>query len=327
MPTKHLFIINPGSGNADRAAERVEAIRGCMAPRGCDYQIVFTAHGGHAAELAAAHVADGADWRVYACGGDGTLNEVAGAAAGLSHVAVTHYPLGSGNDFIKIFGPGAARFDDLPALLDGRAVSFDLIDVNGRCALNIASVGFDARVAAEMSRFRRLGHIPAKRAYDLSVVYNLFRGIHRPYEVYIDGVRQPGHRFTLLVAANGRYYGGGYNPLPEAQPDDGQLDFLTAKSISVFTLARLIGKFAKGRHRDMPQVFTYARGRRMEIRCGRPEAVNLDGEILTAERVVFSLSPLKLRFLVPDGVSWCGDSFLCFEENRRKDELSGQIEN
>jgi YegS/Rv2252/BmrU family lipid kinase len=322
MP-KHLFVVNPGSGNADRARGRVADIRARMEAGGYGYQIVFTERPGHAAELTAARVSDGADWVVYACGGDGTLNEVAGAAAGLAHAAVTHYPLGSGNDFIKIFGSGAARFFDLSALLDGTAAAFDLIDANGRCALNIASVGFDARVAAEMRRFRRLGRIPAKGAYDLSVVYNLFHGIHRPYEVYIDGFRQPGTRFTLLLAANGRYYGGGYKPLPEAQPDDGQLDFLTAGPVSPVAFARLIRKFSKGRHREMPEVFTYARGARMEILCGRPEAVNLDGEIFNAERVVFSLSALKLRFLIPKGVTWRSEEKSIPEAFGKKKELSG----
>ena len=56
--------------------------------------------------------------RIYACGGDGTLNEAVAGAAGFGNAAVTHYPMGSGNDFLRMFGPDACRFYDLRALLD-----------------------------------------------------------------------------------------------------------------------------------------------------------------------------------------------------------------
>ena len=36
-----------------------------------------------------------ADLRVYACGGDGTLNECVNGAAGLPNAAVTHFPCGT----------------------------------------------------------------------------------------------------------------------------------------------------------------------------------------------------------------------------------------
>ena len=313
---KHLFILNPGAGGEDSAAAASARITAFMSARGFDFRIEKTGHAGHAAELVREYVSGGGEWRVYACGGDGTLGEAAGAAAGLSHVAVTHYPCGTGNDFIKIFGAGAARFSELSELAEGEVRPLDLIEVRDgadtvRYALNIASVGFDARVAAEMSRFRRHVRLPAKRLYDMSVVYNLFHGIHRPYTVTIDGVRQPAGRYTLMLAANGRYYGGGYNPVPEALPDDSALDFLMAGPVSLPGLARMIGRFSKGRHGEMPKVFTYARGKSMEIVCERPEPVNIDGEIFFADRVSFSLSPKKLNFFAPRGASWKTDSVGC----------------
>ena len=80
--------------------------------------------------------ADGAELRAYACGGDGTLNEGVNGAAGLSNVAVTHFPCGTGNDFIKMFGPGKDRFFDLTGLINGEvrpiAVSYTHLDVYKR---------------------------------------------------------------------------------------------------------------------------------------------------------------------------------------------------
>ncbi len=69
--------------------------------------------------------------RLYACGGDGTLNEVVNGAAGHANAAVTHFPGGSGNDFIKIFSDPAA-FRSLPRLLDAEEATFDLIRCNGQ---------------------------------------------------------------------------------------------------------------------------------------------------------------------------------------------------
>ena len=55
--------------------------------------------------------------RIYACGGDGTLNEVVNGAAGFDNAAVTCVPKGTGNDFLKLFGPRFRElFYDLEAL-------------------------------------------------------------------------------------------------------------------------------------------------------------------------------------------------------------------
>ena len=301
---RHLFIINPVAGRDDKTEALSRYIHSYMSGRGLPFFISHTTRQLHAAELVRDHSSDGSPWRVYACGGDGTLNEVVGAAAGRDNVAVTHFPIGMGNDFIKIFGDDAPRFSELSELVDGTVWPLDLISAGDRLALNIASVGFDARVAAEMHRFKRKMGLSSKRAYDLSVIYNIFHGIHRPCEISIDGVKCAGKRYTLALAANGRYYGGGYNPIPDAIPDDGMLDFLLAGPVSPFGLARMIGRFSHGRYRDFPDTFTYARGLRMEVTFEKPEPVNVDGEVEQAQSVTFSLSPLKVNFVAPRGALW-----------------------
>ena len=312
--SKHLFIINPNAGGVGRAAALGDRVSSYMNSRGFLHHIAYTKRQMHAAELVRDHAADGLSLRVYVCGGDGTLNEAAGAAAGLSHVAITHYPCGVGNDFIKIFGSSVARFSELSELVDGTVRPLDLIEVGDRVALNIASVGFDAKVAAEMHRFHRRMGLSDKRAYDLSVCYNLFRGIHHPYEIVIDGIKQPGKRYTLALAANGRYYGGGYNPMPQADPDDGILDFLLAAPVSPVGLARMIGRFSRGQHLQYPELFSYVRGQRMEIICEKPEPINIDGEIFEAKQVTFALSPRKINFIVPQGALWTNEKLSNIEE-------------
>lgn len=300
---KHLFIINPKAGKYNHADELVPLIERCMSDCGETYKTVVTERPMHAAQLVRAHAADGDEWRVYVCGGDGTLNEATDGAAGLKNVAITQYPCGTGNDFIKIFGRDAARFADLTELVLGDVRQLDLIECGGRHCVNICSLGFDARIAQDVARFKRLPLLSGKGAYNLSLVKNLFGGLHYPYQVRIDGVPYDG-RYTMLVACNGRFYGGGFNPVPEAMPDDGLIDFLLVRPVTPMTVALVVGKYQNGQHEELPEYMTWVRGKRMDIVCDRPNAVNFDGETERVRSASFSLSEKKLNFIVPVGATW-----------------------
>ena len=113
--------------------------------------------------------------RLYACGGDGTLNEVVNGAAGHPNAAVTHYAGGSGNDFVRIFSEPTA-FTQLPRLLDSQAAEFDLIQCGKHRALNVCSIGFDARIGTSVNRYTRLPFVTGSGAYVLSILVNLLRG-------------------------------------------------------------------------------------------------------------------------------------------------------
>ncbi len=184
---KHLFIINPAAGKYDRSHEVLEKLTALTHGLELDWDYAFTERPWHGAELARAAAERGEPIRIYACGGDGTLNEVIGGAAGFDNAAVTHYPTGSGNDFIKIFGPDAPLFYDLRELLRRDEAALDLIDCNGRLAVNICSLGFDARVGLGMADFKRYPLVSGSMAYQLSLIKNVAAGIHRPYKINLDG--------------------------------------------------------------------------------------------------------------------------------------------
>ena len=116
---------------------------------------------------------------------------------------------------------------------------------NGHLALNVCSVGFDARIGLGAGDFKGLPFVSGTMAYQLSAVRAILQGIHRPYRVSIDGEELPGGAFTLMCACNGRYYGGGFNPSRTAMPDDGLLDFVVIPAVSRLTVVSLIGKYAK----------------------------------------------------------------------------------
>ena len=298
---KHLFIINPAAGKRDQSPVLADAIRTLGESHGLDYAIRISRQAGDCTAITREAAASGEETRVYACGGDGTLNEVVCGAAGAANLAVTHYPCGSGNDFVKNFSDPAA-FTQLERLLDPEEMLLDLIQVGEDYSLSICSIGIDARIAASIQSCKRLPLVSGSGAYNLSTAVNLIRGIHRHYVVEVNGQRVDG-RFTLICVCNGRYYGGGYMPVPKARPDDGKLELLLVNKVSRLQVAKIIGKYKAGRYAEYPEVFTHFTTDRVHIRCDREEVVNLDGEIRLGKDVDVRLSEKKLRFFYPRGVT------------------------
>ena len=301
---KHLFIINPAAGSRDRTADYTAEIRRLCA--GLDYEIAVSAAPGECRRLAREAARTGENVRIYACGGDGTLNEVASGAAGFPNAAVTAWCGGSGNDFVKLFSDPAA-FSDLSRLLDAEEASFDMILCNDDLALNICSVGLDARIGTDVARYKRIPFIHGFNAYALSTLINLFRGISEHYVVEIDGERIDGEQ-TFVCVCNGRFYGGGFNPVPEADPTDGKLDVLLVKKVSLLQVPAIIGKYKNGRWRELPEIIRHFRTDRVRILCDGPTPVNLDGELRVAQAVTMEVAREKVNFFYPKNLVWTAKS-------------------
>ena len=303
---KHLFIINPAAGSRDRTAEYTAEIQRLCA--GLDYEITVSQAPGECRRLAREAAETGQEVRIYACGGDGTLNEVVSGAAGYPNAAVTAFPGGSGNDFVKLFSEPAA-FSDLSRLLDAEEVCFDLIACNDDLALNICSVGLDARIGTDVARYKRLPFFHGFNAYALSTVVNLFRGISEHYLVEIAGERIDGEQ-TFVCVCNGRYYGGGFNPVPEADPTDGKLDVLLVKKVSLLQVPGIIGKYKNGCWRELPEFIRHFRTDRVRIVCDGPTAVNLDGELRIAKEVEMKVAAEKVNFFFPKNLTWVSENVI-----------------
>lgn len=299
---KHLFIINPAAGSKDKTQLYAPMIRHACNTRDLDFRIEISKCPGDCTRLAREAAESGEEYRIYACGGDGTLNEVVAGAAGHDNVAVTVLSSGSGNDFVKIFDDPKAFFD-LERLLDAEEVTFDLIRCNDDIALNICSVGLDARIGTDVSNYKRLPLLQGFRAYAASTVVNVIRGISEHYVVEVNGEVIDG-RQTFVCVCNGRFYGGGFNPVPEADPADGKLDVLLVKHISRVQVPMIIGKYKDGRYRELEDVARYIQTDFIRITCDKPTAVNLDGELRTAQVVEMKVAEEKIRFFYPKGLSW-----------------------
>ena len=299
---KHIFIINPAAGSRDRTQEYAPMIRRACNTRDLEFEIEISKGPGDCTRIAREAAKSGEEVRLYACGGDGTLNEVMAGAAGYPNAAITVFSSGSGNDFVKLFDDPKAFFD-LERLLDAQEATFDLIRCNDDLAINICSVGLDARIGTDVSNYKRLPLLHGFRAYAASTVVNVIRGISEHYRVEVDG-EVLDDRFTFVCVCNGRYYGGGFNPIPEADPTDGKLDVLLVKHVSRALVPFIIGKYKDGRYKELEKYARYIRTDSVKITCDGPTAINLDGELRTATVADFKVAEEKIRFFYPRGLSW-----------------------
>ncbi|MBQ3530043.1 MAG: YegS/Rv2252/BmrU family lipid kinase [Oscillospiraceae bacterium] len=299
---KHLFIINPAAGSYNQTEKyRKKIAEACEAQR-LDYAIEVSGAPGHCKKIARRAAETGEEYRIYSCGGDGTMNEIVCGVAGYSNVAVTMFAGGSGNDFIRIFDQPEA-FRDLNRLMDADEFTLDLIKVNDAYSLNICSVGLDARIAADVAAYKRLPLLSGFRAYVASTVVNLLKGITEHYIVEIDGQRIDGKK-TMICACNGRFYGGGFNPVPEADPTDGKLDVLVVDAINLLQVPAVIGKYKNGQYKLLPKLVKHYRTDKLKILFDKPTSINLDGEQMMGDAMEVSVAKEKLRFFYPKGLRW-----------------------
>ena len=298
---KHLFIVNPTAGGKDCTVDVRAKVEKAFMNREGSFEIYVTKAPMDAVSKIKSEAESGELLRVYACGGDGTFNECVCGAAMLPNVAVCPFPTGTGNDFCRMFGDEKDLFRDLDALLDGAETPIDLIECNGRYCANICSVGIDARIGVDVHKYSKIPLIGGATAYVVSTAVNIFKGLTRKMKVHCDDFTAEGEH-TLVCACNGRFYGGGFNPSLDARPDDGLLDILVIKPVTLLQFPFLIGKYAAGKAYDLTKFVTHLRSDNLEMEFDEDEVIQLDGEAMYARKLSIRLVSKALRLIVPAGM-------------------------
>jgi len=219
------IIINPRSGlkKTHDTAEgtRLERAQRWAESAGVRADIEVTTRSGHAEELAAKAVAGGID-RIIAWGGDGTVNEVAGALFG-TVAALGIVPGGSGDGLARSLGLPRDAEAAMRIALTGRSKAIDVGWLAGRHFLNIAGIGFDAEVAHRFSRRRTRG----TRGYLVESLSLVWSYACPSYRIKLTAGSQEFSGPHFVVAfANGREYGSGLVIAPDADPSDGLFDMV-----------------------------------------------------------------------------------------------------
>ena len=301
---KHIFIINPTAGKTDSRQKIYDMAESLRQKHGLDVQCILTKKQGHATELAKKLCETVEALRFYACGGDGTVNEVANGIIGYDNAAMTVIPVGTGNDFLKNFGDDMEKFRDAENLWDGPQFPMDAIDVNGRVALTIACSGIDARVARDVHKYSESPLLDGKGSYIYSLAVNfLFKGIGTHWTITLDDVTTEGD-WSLVSVCNGRYYGGGFMPVAEARMDDGVLNTLVVREVNRRTFLKFVGPYSRGEYAKFPEYAHCSCPKVVHIHSEKPDIVTcLDGESVVNSDVTIKLHDKKLNFFGPEGCS------------------------
>lgn len=296
----HLFIINPVAGHG-KPLKLIPEIKKIFSFRNDNYKIEITERPGHATEIAKDYTSK-KKYRVYSIGGDGTLNEVLnGVVNSGSSLAVI--PAGNGNDFSRNFNldlnvtSKRYGYEILNRTVNGKEEPVDIVKINNRYFINISSVGLDAEVANTTNKLKKTGLLRGSFAYLVGIFATLLKFNSHILKVTIDG--QTFEKESLLLAvANGKYYGGGIQPAPDACINDGFLDICFVKKMSVLKIIRLLPLYIKGQHGGLEEV-TFYKGKKIEVQNAREMALNIDGEIIMTKEAVYEIIPKGINFVIP----------------------------
>ena len=300
---KHLFVVNPAAGKENALPALREKVA-ALFPE-LDVEFYETKSEKDATAFVKRYCESHPEAvRIYACGGDGTLNEVVSGAIGFSQASVASYPSGSGNDFVKYYG-GKDAFFDLRALIDGEEELIDVMQIGDRYAINATHFGFDSAVAKTMTNVRRKKIIGGKNAYTTGVIKALFTAMKNPCRVTVDGeLLNPAGSILLCTIANGQYVGGSYRCAPRSLDNDGLLEVCLVRPISIFTFLKLMNDYKIGTHLENPafaKFMVYRRGKEIKISAPDDFVYSLDGELVTGGEFTVKILPRALKFVVPKG--------------------------
>ncbi len=302
-PGKCLFLVNPASANGSTGRRWPELARRAGAA-GLEGDTLFSERQGHLAELAREAALGGADLLVVV-GGDGSVYEVANGLAGIDDApAVAIVPRGTGWDFVRTFGIPRDVERAVAIALEGETRTIDLGRASYRAwdgseasavFANVGSVGMSGAIAKRANETTK--SLGGKVSYLWATFAVFSRWAAAELEVTVDGERRTGRMFDVVVA-NGRYFGGGMQICPEAEPDDGLLDVLTIGDVTKRDLVLTMPKIYRGTHLPHPKA-ELLRGGAVSVSSDAPLPIQLDGEQPGTTPVHFEAVPGALRIRVP----------------------------
>jgi len=296
-----LIIANPtsGGGRAQRTAHDVAAL---LRARSVPVDIAFTARPGDARVFAADAIEKRADLAcIVACGGDGTVQEVAGSIASMGDMQGGWRPLlglapaGRCNDFATAFGIGTNPQDIFNVLVGGHASAVDLGRINDAYFCTVATVGIDAEVSAFVESMRM--PLRGTAAYIYGAIRVLMR--YKAPRLRLEGDFGVIERELLMASsANTSTYGGAIRIAPEAVPTDGQLDVCLVDPMSRLRALRLLPALMAGNHVGQPEI-QFVRTRRIVVNSETPLEIWADGERVARTPATFEVAPAAIQVLCP----------------------------
>jgi diacylglycerol kinase (ATP) len=276
----------------------VEPLRAALQAAGVQAEHALTTKAGDEASLTT-QALDRGFKTIVAVGGDGTWSNVANAIiASKVPARLGLVPGGTGCDLAKSLGiPPRDLAGCAQIIRAGNARSIDVGHVEKRYFLNILGFGFDIAVLEDSWRVRYLSG-------SLLYLYCALRQIYRfpgfPVELEVDGRAVQSYDLMMLVIANARVFGGGFQIAPTADLSDAQLDLVAFRNMNTLRRLAVMVRLMQGTHGTLPEVDA-GMGRCFRLRFEKPPAYETDGEWNQAETTELRIEtiPGALQVLVP----------------------------
>jgi YegS/Rv2252/BmrU family lipid kinase len=294
-----LAIANPAAGRRDGGVVWRE-IEAALREANVSFDAVRTGAVGDATGLVVRALQDGRR-RLIAVGGDGSVNEVVNGImnAGLADtrdVTLAVAPTGTGNDWARSLGIGRSPEAIARTIATGRTMLHDVGAIDfpdepaapRRWFINVAGAGYDAHVVAHVPQ-----PVPSAVTYLRLALEGLARYRSPVFRIRADGQVIEG-RLLLAFVANARYCGHRMHVAPAALTDDGLLDVVAIKEVSLLRVLPKLAKLYGGRILGDP-VVRHERAARVRIDAQPPVNVQADGQLLPRTPAEFSVVRRAIR--------------------------------
>jgi diacylglycerol kinase (ATP) len=314
--TLPLVIINPESASG-ATREAWPSIASDLSSHFGPFTCAFTSKSGEATELSATAARKGTRL-IIACGGDGTISEVAnGILASGNDAELGILPSGTGGDFRKTLEIPARARDAARILREGATHKIDVGRVtftkddgesDSRYFLGVASFGMSADVIGRV-KDAGLQWLPARApkwlsgrlSFGVSMLQTAVQSSGTRIVIQIDDERERHLTVANLCIANARFFGGGMKIAPEAKLADGRFDVITIGDLGALKILTNAPRLYLGAHLGMQDV-RHELGRKIVARPavkGAEVILEVDGELPGRLPATFQLVPQALRVRCP----------------------------
>lgn len=307
---RYFFVENPESGSKKAHSIMADVEKSLKDRDDCVF--IKTEYPFHATKIAKEIALEyGEDATIIACGGDGTLGEIASGVFG-TRTAIALLPMGSGNDFArKIYGgistaEIAKRFGFLSGNINAPITEIDCISANESCCVNVMSLGLDTKILKIANKLTTKFQFLGSFAYKIAIVLGIFGELGTKAKFELDIINDDGSKetltldpnFTLAAFGNGSYYGGGFCPAKESKINDGIIDMCIADRLTLIQVPGIIGKYSKGiahlTHPDIVTMYKVVGGRLCSVN-DEPLDCNCDGNPIPSKIIDFKIIKNGLR--------------------------------
>ena len=305
---KSVLIVNPRSGNGTTGKNWTRIYQEIRRGLETDPDVRFTDRRGHGTTLATEAIKEGYE-RVVAVGGDGTINEVMNGFFERGKLinpdaALALMSIGTGSDFVKTLEFPTTPFEAAERIRQGKAWTIDL----GKCTftgldgeegsrffINIADFGSGGAVVDKVNRTTKV--LGGQISFLWGILTTLPTYTNKLTKYRVDDGPEEEKILNTFIVANGRYYGGGLKPAPNAELDDGVFDIVSIGDVSFFEAVSSLGKFRKGTYLEIPKV-TFSKGKTVVASSEQTQLVEMEGEVVGRLPARFEMFPKAMKIIV-----------------------------